>query len=344
MNGGKGMEEILRAYHVKAEKTEKITHNLWYVKTKDQEYALKKGNFASITIDDWQMVFQIARNKSFSFILPVIATHNGQLFIKSNENIYYLMPWLQHKQYDFKKIYKALGKLHRDTKVNSLYQQKELQATLKNYRRTIKGLFDELLQYIYTYERQIYMSPLELQVCMHYRHIEKAIQTLSEKIDRFLMDAQDSNHWGLGLCHGQLSMSHILVSDQVYFINWEKAHYGHAVTDLLALFQDAKKFNFPKQSMKENFSTYLKENPLSLQEHLLLCIYLLNITPYMKVLRYYHEKSSSDRMVIVEQVKTLEQHYRKIVFGLEWAKYISENIEPTFKDSSFTKASLNKKQ
>ena len=114
-----------------------------------------------------------------------------------------------------------------------------------------------------------------------------------------------------------------------YIINWEHGHQGNAVLDLVNFFhEESAYYNRQSDLLIELFPTYDKENELSIKEHYLLTMYLLNPAAYISKVRAYSVKDAKQSMI--DQIKGLQHEYRKISFGLAWSAYVDKEHENNF--------------
>src|SRR5699024_11447250 len=84
----------------------------------------------------------------------------------------------------------------------------------KNYRF--------LLSSVEQFEKNKYMSPLELLVCTQFISLERVYHVLKGFIKRFIENREDETTWNVILCHGNLSGEHMLQENQPLFIHSEK--------------------------------------------------------------------------------------------------------------------------
>src|SRR5699024_11659563 len=114
-------------------------------------------------------------------------------------------------------------------------------------------------------------------------------------------------------CHGSVDFSHILQKEQTFMINWEKATYQNATTDLIHLFKsEIKYYDSPTNDFIKLFMNYMKVNELTYDELIVLFIHLLDPVEYLQKLDQYMNESNNDAILI--QSKTLQSFYRQLVF------------------------------
>src|SRR5699024_2528399 len=169
------------------------------------------------------------------------------------------------------------------------------------------------------------MSPLELQVCTHYREINFALKQLER-----LLIALEKKEEQLSLCliNGNLTRKSILGKELVYIANWENAAYGYPTTDLLSLFKsEAMHFNQDLNGwLNKFFQHYLLTNPLSNLELYYLATRLLDIEKYLRIVdKYVLTDNFGEGMV--RTTMELEETYYQIIMGLHYVDVLEEHLK-----------------
>ncbi len=323
-------QEALQAYAVYPLHMEKVTSQLFHVDDGKNLYALKRTILTDEALKHWEMIYQYSHSHNLTAILPVYLTKDGSLYTKIEESVYYLTPWIhvsqnRSDQQVIEQIYHIIGSLHKRTKQSHPVETDQFQQQFRTYQSFCLESKERLLEYVKVFERSRYMSPFELLVCTQYRELEFALNTADKRIEQFLVQDDEQFSWNDSLCHGNLSRSHFVNS---YLINWEKSRQDNPVIDLVHLFQQETAVYGPVSDLLiESFPAYNKLNGLTLKEHYLLTIYLLNPGPYIARVQAYHVESDHQ---MLEQVKLLQQEYRKINFGLAWSDYVEKEHENNF--------------
>lgn len=327
------VKEVLQAYAIHPLRIDKITNQLFRVDDGKRAYALKRSTLTEKTLVNWKMVYQYAHSHNLTAILPVYLTSEGNLYAKMGQSIYYLSPWVttiqsRNDQQIVEQIYHTMGNIHGKTKQSHLLQKEQFKQQFLTYQTFCSDTKDRLLEYVKLFERSRYMSPFELLVCTQYRDLEQALNTADKRMEQFLKEDEEGEQitWNNSLCHGHLTRMHAL---NPHIINWEYAHQDNAVMDLVDFFQgEAEHFGPVTNLLIEFFPTYTKENELTLKEHYLLTMYLLNPADYISKVQAYSTNTSGQSMV--EQIKHLQHDYRKIIFGLQWSDYVEKEQENNF--------------
>lgn len=323
------IQKILSMYDVHGEMIVKISERLYKVGHGDQHFALKRSNLTMESLRNWEHVFQQAEKHKLVSILPVYATKERSLVQEINGDLYYLSPWINGKSSTIKSLYHSIGMIHSQTKQSQFINESQMNKQFKAYKETCKEWGQQLLGYIKRFESHRYMSPIELQVCTHYHHLEKALKKCIQYVDRFLDRKTGKEQWETCLCHGNLKLSHIIEAKENYLINWERSHHGYAIIDLINLFKnEVVDYDAPMKNYIDLFNIYMQENKLEAHELLLLNIYLLDITPYMDNLRSYVEETPT--LSAIGQVTRLEIIYRQLLFGLELSSHLETNYLSIF--------------
>lgn len=322
------IKKALQAYAVYPLGIEKVTNRLFRINDGKHEYALKRSVLSPQTVENWESIYRQAYSQNIAAIMPVYLTRAGNLYTNSEQSIYYLTPWMiapnneSHKQ-SIEQFYHTIGMIHGKTKQSQLIQMDKLKSDFSTYQKFCEDTKENLFEYVKEFEKSQYMSPFELLVCTQYRDLEFALNTVNKRLDQFLYEDDEQMTWNSYLCHGNLTLSHIV---NPYIVNWEHANNGNAVLDLANFYQqETVHFDNSADLFIELFPTYNKENELSLKEHYLLIIYLLNPTEYISKIQDYINKPSERSMV--NQIKSLQHAYRKVIFGLKWSNYVEKEYE-----------------
>src|SRR5699024_10255058 len=115
--------------------------------------------------------------------------------------------------------------------------------------------------------------------------------------------------WHYSLCHGYLQLDHIISAEQMYFINWERAHFTHPIKDLIHFLKQANQMNNLRDALMNDFSSYLEENRIFLHVYIIFFIF-----KYIKQLSQQREGIDD---YVINDVISLERAYRQLHFGLK---------------------------
>lgn len=318
------IEKVISSYGIEPISISKISERVHKVDDGKYQYALKKSILTDQTVKKWEQVFHNAHEQQLPLVLSIFLTKTNFIYTVFEQEFYYLMPWINGKQSTIQQLYRSIGNFHKQTKQRQSVDYNQIVNQFSLYNQYCDKAVKRLLSYVKQFESHIYMSPLELQVCTHYRDIERSFIKIREQISRLTSDQNEQVMWNYSLCHGNLKLSHSLEAYQTYYINWEHAKYDHPVTDLVILFKnELTNYDAPIESWIDLFKIYMEENQLHNHELSLLLIYLLDPTEYMTRVQQYIEQTSNQS--IIDQIKGLQIDYRKLLFGLQLLDFIDQN-------------------
>ena len=188
------------------------------------------------------------------------------------------MPWLANEEKgDYAKLFRELARLHttsaREIKVNTEERKSHYEKSIEELERE-----EEFLEgFIKECEKKIYMSPFELQFCMHYHTISHALSFSKRKLKEWYEETKENEKARIVIVHGNVADDHFLYDQKGYgyFINFEKSTIGSPIHDLLPFMVRSLR-GYPKQAedLIEWLYTYFKFFPLKEEEMLLFQSYL----------------------------------------------------------------------
>ena len=246
------------------------------VYTNQGVYALKKINpHQGIDFIRYvQDLYQYGYNR----IVPIYPTIDGRYGVLYEDELYYLMPWLANEEKgDYAKLFRELARLHtisaREIKVNTEERKSHYEKSIEELERE-----EEFLEgFIKECEKKIYMSPFELQFCMHYHTISHALSFSKRKLKEWYEETKENEKARIVIVHGNVTDDHFLYDQKGYgyFINFEKSTIGSPIHDLLPFMVRSLR-GYPKQAedLIEWLYTYFKFFPLKEEEMLLFQSYL----------------------------------------------------------------------
>lgn len=317
------IRKILASYGIHPLEIEKVSDNVFRIEDAQQAYALKRSGLTKESIPLWENTLHQANAQNLN-VLPVYLTRQRSLAAEMDHTLYYLTPWIQSEEPNIGLLYHSLGSIHAKTKQYHHFDQEKVEEQFHTYKNHCKAMQEKLFRYVEQYEKNRYMSPFELLVCMQYRDLEYACGECLRLIDLFLEEQSQQTVWSYSLCHGNLQLSHVLHANSTYLINWEKAHYSNPLDDLVHLFaHDIGTYDAPEKSFIDQFSVYMNENELTKTELYLLTIHLLDPTEYMTIVENCEVASET----MVKKVQALQHAYRRVVFGLRWADYVRKTYD-----------------
>lgn len=318
-----GIDQVIAAYHIKPVTVSKISDRVYKIDDGQQQYALKKSSLTGQRLRSWERAFADAHHRQLSSILSLFLTVNNSLYSTFDQDYYYLTPWINGEESTIEQLYRSIGKIHKKTQQHQIVDHDQVIHQFSQYKQYCDESLKRLLSYVKQFESHLYMSPLELQVCTHYRDIELVFRKMNGQITRFIDEQDEVLSWHYSLCHGNLKQTHSIQGHQTYLINWEHASYQHPTTDLVKLFKNELiHYDAPAKAWIDSFKVYMEENKLQNHELSLLLIYLLDPTDYMEIIQQYHEQRSDQSLI--NQIKKLQIKYRQLLFGLQLLDFIDQ--------------------
>lgn len=226
------IKEITKHYGINPIQVDRVSDSLYYIKDNERKYALKHSKLNNDTVQNWLNVYRQADSLQLNCILPVYLTQDQSLYSKIDNQFYYLVPWIETSQANIETFYRRIGEIHAQTKHKVILPKKNKVNEFEKYDTYCQTLNHQLISYIETFEKKLFMSPFELQVCTHYHQIEILLGKLSKRIKQFIGLYRDETEWWVSLCHGNLSLSHFLGDQDAMLINFEKTYFDNGTSDL----------------------------------------------------------------------------------------------------------------
>lgn len=326
---GRFLKEILLAYRINPIIINKVTENLYHVRDGKQEYALKKSKVDKEIIKHWEAIYRFSISNQLSAVLPVYITEEGKLYYEYNQEIYYVSPWIDipneiRSTQWITDFYTTLARLHSNTKKEHQVDMENISEQFQSFQSYCHEMRNSFMSLIRQFERNQYMSPIELLICSQFRDVELAFIEIDKRIQRFIHDHEDGKiTWTSCLCHRNLKKAHI---KGTFFINWESARYDQPTMDLIQFFDnEIGRFNPQSNQFIDLFSTYMEINKLTLHELQYFSIYMLSPINYIRTIQDYVLGQRNETMI--ESMKNIQHEYRKVLFGISWSKYIEETYE-----------------
>jgi spore coat protein YsxE len=285
-----------------------------------QKIYANKGTFALKKIPpavgtDFIRHVHLLYQKGYNRIVPIYPTMDGRYAVLYENNLYYLMPWLENNYREGREhknlpLFRELARLHtlsaKEITVNKEERQEHYEKTMQQYEKHqdfLDGFMDEC-------EKKTYMSPFELLYCLYYTEIRHALKFSKAKFEEWYENTKEIDKARMVINHGKLSSEHFLYDDRGYgfFINFENARYGSPIHDLLPYLSRALNTN-PKRNddVIDWVYHYYKYFPFKEDEKLLFYSYLAYPIPMIQgVEKYYRKKRPKNELKLVRH---LQQRY-----------------------------------
>lgn len=332
------IRSVLASYPIEVDSIEPITDRVAKIFDGEHTYALKKSRLTDATVVEWENAYHQANRHQLRELLPVYKTLDGSLATLNDQTYYYLMPWIPKDNIDEKQqieqLYDTFGSIHAKTKQTMQVDMEKITEPFKHYQQQLKDHRSFLSDCIASFEQSRFMAPVELFFCTHYRDIDSLLQELDDQVARFISILNLDTKWNYSLCHGRLDFSHCLFGNTTYIMNWEDACLDNPIQDLSTLYHRiVTEYDAPADHLVQNFSVYMKQNPLTEAELALLSIYLLDPTVYIHLIKRY--RNNPFERTQIDMIQQLQRAYRILSFALKWVHFTEdEEMNTTESDSN----------
>ncbi|WLR50099.1 spore coat protein YsxE [Bacillus tianshenii] len=315
----KELQSVLGQYKLKPHYIEE-QGRLYKLYTWDGVYALKKLGSDAMHANHLSQISLLLQQSNIHHAVPIIPTRHKHYFSYDGTSYYYLMPWVETKEVSARErvvdLFKATASLHQRTTQQQTITQ---EARKQFYEYSLKE-WDERRQKLEKYleycERQVYMSPYELNYCLHYTELMKVDEVAKQKLEAWYEQTEEKEKERTCLCHGNLRLEHLVYhrNEKPYLLNFERAYIGPPILDLKFLIEHQfYKMPYGRKSILTAMQTYQRLFPLSEEEKLLLSWELLS----MRVIEHDIQLAQAHR----EQKNELKQVKR-----LQRAVWLKQNI------------------
>ena len=320
---------VLNQYPIHVENIDEVTSNVYKIYDSKYTYALKKSSLTKESVQQWLSVMQTANDFQIKNILPVYRTKKGSLYCHFNNRLYYMSPWIESTSVAIKELFQCIGNIHHKTKITVQTSMDTFEQPFNQYKTYCQTVREKLIHYIEVFEQQHYMSPVELQICTHFKDIDRCLYLVVDLIEKFLNEMQERLEWSISLCHGNLTHSHFLASDMTYLINWEKSYYNHPAYDLVHYVNQLKE-KPSNETLEKSFQAYFLENKWEEKDLYFFGIHLFQFNRYFSLVEDYSIQTSKDSTI--RQVQQLEIEYRNLLFGLNTYQLMENGLREMSRD------------
>ncbi|MFC4388340.1 hypothetical protein ACFOZ1_11065 [Gracilibacillus marinus] len=320
-------EKVWEAYNINPIQIDKITDRVYKITTNTTIYGLKISKLTIDHIGHWHAVYNyICTHQIYGFV-PLILTKDKEPYYILNQTVLFVHPWVESNRTEHiidesASFFHAIGKLHGST--TQYVDNNENTFNYQSFDRKQKK--EELLEYIKFFEAKRFMSPFELQACMHYRDIEWIIEQFEKWNDVYKGLSQETSQRKIVLCHNNLNPSHyVMLDDHLYFFNWEYARIATPIHDICFYLKHA--FRYHDCDMKkivEGLTIYQQYIQLDDREKCELQLQLLNIDSYIYLLENYVHQSMR---LEIQMSKGLEQAFRQLLFANQLQTYMFPRLQ-----------------
>ncbi|OEH91441.1 phosphotransferase [Bacillus solimangrovi] len=287
-------------------------------------YALKKVKGGGQALSSLVQATQIFMKRQLRIGVPIVPTISNQLFSSDGVNYYYLTPWIEAKERSARdqlhEVFKLSAKLHQQTSKENKIEDERYEQFYDFWTNKMddrKQLMEDFLNYC---EQQIYMSPFELNYCLHANEMMKLDDIARQKLDLWHEKVAGKEKERVSLCHGALKLENLVNhhNDKSYFINFEHSYIAPAVFDLEYLVnQHVYQFPDSRKAIFTGLQAYQRIFPLAEDEKLLLSWLLLNNISITDAITDYQNQTTRNELKHVKRLQRtigLTQNISHVVY------------------------------
>lgn len=211
---------------------------------------------------------------------------------------YYLNPIERKKEYEIYPFINEIEMPISDKSIDLIYIMTNLHNKTTSYEEIstdeIKKIYEETIDIINNkysyylklqdeYEEHIIMTPAELLLMKNISKIYYMLNIAKENIEQFYKNIENVHHIRKVQSHGNLSLDHLLESENKYLISWGKSKKDFPIMDLVTFY----KKEYKEIDIKSLFDEYNKKYQLNPVEKYLF-FSLINIPEYLNIKNDYY--------------------------------------------------------
>ncbi|MBB5174411.1 spore coat protein YsxE [Texcoconibacillus texcoconensis] len=311
------------------------------ITTKRGVFALKQTEMNSETQSWFLHVMQRLQRVHFPSFVPLIPTKYGDPFIVYQENVYYLMPWVdavERKQLAFSPeegIIETMAKLHGVTEKQQRFDEAALTRSYDSLVARWKRRREQMERFADQLETQTYLSPFALTFLTHVERMMRMAEEAETHLQSWLEGCKEKQRYRSVLCHGRMNRQHVLFTDQhmPYVLNFERAVLDTPVRDLAIAFRNGFQAEPWDDAEGMHWLTlYERQFVLYDEERHLLQSYLAFPEPIFRVADAYRERKGNGSEL--DYVYHLERRILTLSKIARLMKRISGESEPSSSKSS----------
>lgn len=184
------------------------------------------------------------RKRNIQEIYSYLDSRNYEYYIKpieinKEEEIYPFLKEFQTTKNDRAKdlLYRAAILHNKSTE----FQENDMDKTKELYETTV-NILNETYDYYFKLqdeiEEHIYMSPEELLLMENISKVYYMINTSRHHIEKFYQEIENKPNTRVSRIHGNLSLDHIVESEEKYLISWNYSRIDSPVIDFVKFYRN----------------------------------------------------------------------------------------------------------
>lgn len=251
----KVIKDVLKKYEIKP-KNYRSSGKVSIIDTNKGTFVVKKKN-------NQKKLYDYLDTRSFNYYPKVIDRNNDEYEITEYVNEIEIPD--EQKLMDMIKLVSLLHNKTTYYKEVSEDYFKEIYEDIKNNIEHLNGYYSDIITNI---ETKIYMSPSEYLFARNVSELFNSLGYTEAKLEEWYNIVKEQNKVRFVVLHNNLDLSHFIMSNKPYLINWDKSKVDMPLFDIYKLYK--------RVNNKFDFEPYLKiyeaNYPLRNEERLLLFI------------------------------------------------------------------------
>ncbi len=236
------IDHIEKSYNLKIVQIVPI-NGILKIKTKKKKYYILKETSRKEVVD----VYYFLLSQKFSnFIMPEFTVYK-QLFTNFDNQIYYLLPYLDDIDYPTEKklidYIDLLYKLHQKTTIRKRFNKTQFNRLYKKKLKQLERQFQLLDYYIVECENKEYKSVFDWTYAVKYyeiMYIKNIVLKLQTQIDELV---ENIDKYDYCIIHNNPSIDHFVVTNELnYLISFDYSTISFKVHDYIKLFIDYSEY------------------------------------------------------------------------------------------------------
>ena len=278
------------------------------------ESLIKKGKVT--VINKKYIIKDTKRNNNFFEYLSNRKFNNFPNIYSLLENNVLITDYIEENNVPIEQKIEDMIYLSSILHINTMFDKKLELDNIKEIYEKIKNKIDSTLKYYYNLqdiiEEELYMSPSNYLLIRNISYLYKALKTSNKLLDNWFNRIKDTRNIRYSYIHGNLSSNHLIESNNMYLISWDKSKIDYYIYDIEILYRNEYRYI----DLNNLFRIYEKKNIILKEEkELLLALVLIP-----DIIEFKNKN---------EYMKT-----SKITYMIEYIKKTLEYLENNSKESN----------
>lgn len=254
------LRDVINKYNFKVNKYKKIG-NVHILYTDRGTYCLKKKKNKNCS-----KIINYLRSKQFNNVLS---------FKSDDDDLYEITDYVEEVEMEDEdkatEIVYLIAMLHNRTTFYKSISLDEVKCFYENHIDKIamlKNYYDNLC---YSFDENLFISPSQYLFVRNITVLYTALDYSKQYIEKWYEIMKNKKSKRVAMTHNNLEISHILMGNNPYIINWNNATFESPVMDLYSFFR----LNYLRININTLFEVYNSKYQLLKEEYLLLFSLLL---------------------------------------------------------------------